>query len=258
MGHEIIRQKSPEEEELEAKQKVLSELEEEMASLQLELSTLESELQVFNAMYLNRFGEKFLLLDELKSKISAALAALHPEDQEKIREAQEAAQRAQETAEEVKDYVRPDFEEEKFVPSAELKALFHKVAKAVHPDLAVDEEDRKRRQQFMIEANKAYKSGDADRLQQILDAAEMSKPLEEGEDIGVKLIRVIRLISSVRNRMDAMKKDIDAVRSSDAYLLRADYEEQGDSPFDAIEKNLDHEIKELEDTLRSLEEQSQS
>ena len=84
MGHEIIRQKSPEEEELEAKQKVLSGLEEEMASLQLELSTLESELQVFNGTYLNRFGKKFLLLDELKSKISTAIVRLHPENQEKI------------------------------------------------------------------------------------------------------------------------------------------------------------------------------
>ena len=55
MGREIIRQKSPEE-ELEAKQKVLSELEEN-GILQLELSTLESRTQVFNAMYLNRLAK---------------------------------------------------------------------------------------------------------------------------------------------------------------------------------------------------------
>ena len=258
MGHDIIRQKSPEEEELEAKQKELSGLEEEMASLQLELSTLESELQVFNGTYLNRFGKKFLLLDELKSKISTAIVRLHPENQEKIKEAQQAAQRVQETEEEVNDYVRPDFEEEQFTPTVELKALFHKVAKEVHPDLSMEEDDRERRNKLMDEASKAYKAGDADRLQQILHTAEMSKPLEGGEDIGVKLIRIIRLISSLRTRIEAMKTDINTVRSSDAYLLLADYKEQGDSLFDAIEKNLDNEIKELEDTLRSLEEQSQS
>ena len=257
MSRDITRRKAPEEIELEAKQAELAAIEDEMASLQLEFSTLESELHVFNSLYLNHFGRKFLVLDELKSKIAAVFSALNPENKDAIREAQEAAECARETAEEVRDYVRPDYEEESFTPSPELKALFYKVAKAVHPDLAVDAEDRRRREQFMIEANKAYKNGDAERLQAILDAAEMSRPLEEGEDVGMKLVRLIRLIASARERMQAMRADIDSLQSSDAYGLCSEYQEQGESLFKSIEQNLDTEIKELEETLCAIGEKLQ-
>ena len=253
MSGEITRKKSPEEVELEAKQAELAAIEEEMSSLQLEFSTLESQLQAFNSQYLQRFGEKFLYLDELKAKIAAAYAALSPEDKEAVKEAQEAAEQARETAEEVGEYVRPDIEPEPFEPSADLKAKFREVAKAVHPDLAVDDPDRKRREQLMAEANTAYKEGDEKRLQEILDAAELSKPLEDGEDVGQKLVRLIRMISSARDRMQAIRSDIEAMQAGEASSLYGEYQDQGEQLFEAIEQNLDAEIKEFEGTLSSLE-----
>ncbi len=256
MSGEITRRKSPEEIELEAKQAELAAIEEEMSSLELDLSTLNSELLVFNASYLNRFGEKFLILDELKSKIAAVFAALSPENKDAVREAQEAAERVRETAEEVREYVQPGYKEESFAPTPELKSLFRAVAKAVHPDLAVDDEDRRRRERFMSEANNAYKAGNVERLQAILDAPEMSRPLDDGEDVGTKLVRLIRMIASAQDRMQAIREEIKSLKTGDAYGLYNDYQEQGDSLFDTISQNLDSKIRELKDTLNGLEEKT--
>ena len=252
MGSEITRKRSPEEVELEGKQDQLSSLEDELAALQEKLSSLEADLQSFNAQYLHRLGAKFLRLDELKHQISQAFATLSPDDQDAAEQAAEAEERVHETAEEVGEYVRPDFEEKPFVPTEELKSLFRKVAKAVHPDLAVDEDDRKRREQLMAEANRAYKELDADRLREIRDAAELSRPIESDEDVGRKLVRVIRLIASVQSRMSGMRAELERAKASNLWELKCVHEDEGDVVFKRIEQQLDSEIAELESTLTSI------
>ena len=253
MDSEITRKKSPEEVELEDKQDQLSSLEDELAALQEILSSLEADLQSFNAQYLHRLGVKFLRLDELKHQIAQAFATLSPEDQDILQQAAEAEERVRETAEEVGEYVRPDYEAKPFVPTEELKSLFREVAKAVHPDLAVDEDDRKRREQFMMEANRAYKEQDADRLREIRDAAELSRPLESNADVGEKLVRVIRLVASVKARINGLKAEAEQARATELWELKCAYEAEGDAVFTRIEQQLDSEIAELESTLTSLQ-----
>ena len=252
MGSEITRKRSPEEVELEGKQDQLSSLEDELAALQEKLSSLEADLQSFNAQYLHRLGVKFLRLDELKHQIAQAFATLSPDDQDAAEQAAEAEERVHETAEEVGEYVRPDFEEKPFAPTEELKSLFREVAKAVHPDLAVDEDDRKRREQLMAEANRAYKELDADRLREIQDAAELSRPIESDEDVGRKLVRVIRLIASVQSRMSGMRAELERAKASSLWELKCAHEDEGDVVFKRIEQQLDSEIAELESTLTSI------
>jgi hypothetical protein len=49
-----------------------------------------------------------------------------------------------------------------------IKELYRKVAKAIHPDLSSDDEERTWRQKLMAEANNAYANEDGDSLQSIL------------------------------------------------------------------------------------------
>jgi TPR repeat protein len=53
-----------------------------------------------------------------------------------------------------------------------LKALFRKIAKRVHPDLARSDADRSKREHLMKEANAAYEKGNLDRLTSILEELE--------------------------------------------------------------------------------------
>lgn len=50
-----------------------------------------------------------------------------------------------------------------------LKSLYREVAKRVHPDFAIDEVDRRRRERFMKEANAAYGKNDFGTLRRILE-----------------------------------------------------------------------------------------
>jgi TonB family protein len=53
-------------------------------------------------------------------------------------------------------------------PSPELKQLWIRVLKRVHPDLAIDEQDRMRCERLTKLANEAYQAGDAEALKAVL------------------------------------------------------------------------------------------
>ena len=53
-------------------------------------------------------------------------------------------------------------------PSPELKQLWIRVLKRVHPDLAIDEQDRVRCERLTKLANEAYQSGDEEALRAVL------------------------------------------------------------------------------------------
>src|ERR1700721_2152381 len=53
-------------------------------------------------------------------------------------------------------------------PSPELKQLWIRVLKRVHPDLAIDEQDRIRCERLTQLANEAYQAGDLEALRAVL------------------------------------------------------------------------------------------
>src|ERR1700689_5029005 len=53
-------------------------------------------------------------------------------------------------------------------PSPELKQLWIRVLKRVHPDLAIDEQDRVRCERLTKLANEAYQAGDEEALRAVL------------------------------------------------------------------------------------------
>ena len=59
-------------------------------------------------------------------------------------------------------------ESEMDMPSPELKQLWIRVLKRVHPDLAIDEQDRIRCEQLTKLANEAYQAGDLEALRAVL------------------------------------------------------------------------------------------
>src|SRR5271156_5593693 len=54
------------------------------------------------------------------------------------------------------------------IPSPELKQLWIRVLKRVHPDLAIDEQDRIRCERLTQLANEAYQAGDLEALRAVL------------------------------------------------------------------------------------------
>ena len=222
MSAHIARMETPEERELGQKLSALAALETELAQRELDLATLRAELRAFEGRYLRIVGARYAELDEIKALIAEAQARLNP----KNTATQQQASRARAQAEEsgwATGSVKVLQQQHEFKPSDQLKSLYREIAKRVHPDLATDEENRTRRHELMAEANRAYEEGDEARLQRILREWECSPESVKGDGPGADLVRVIRKIAQVEERLRTIETEIAQLEESDLYKLWVEF-----------------------------------
>jgi len=97
----------------------------------------------------------------------------------------------------------------------------------------------------MAEVNKAYEEGDVERLITILRDWATSPEAIEGEDIGSKLVRTIRMNDRIKRRMTQIEKEIKDLMRPDLYELKLKVEEAEKGGRDLIGEmaaQLDTEI----------------
>jgi hypothetical protein len=217
MKSELVRRLTPEEEELAAKREELARLESELADQELLLASLKAELAAFEGLYLRRVGVLYAELDEWNARLAELRAeqAATPEAKAEAAEARTQATEAYSTAHGEAAEVQP------FTPSPELKRLYREAAKRVHPDTAIDEKDRARRERLMKEVNAAYVAGDEDALQRILADLDASPDAVQGSGVGADLIRVLRQLKQVRNRIAAIEVEVTSLSETDLAKLKA-------------------------------------
>ena len=251
---ELEKTRTPEEQELHEKLQELSALESELTQKELDLATLTAELLALESRYIRVVGGKYAELDRINAEIAEFLASQEPEDLHAQSEAQAARQKAEDSAREAGEMIEPS-KVETFKPTKELKELYRKIAKMIHPDLAVDEEEYERRTKIMAEVNKAYEEGDVERLEAILSEWETSPEFIEGEDVGSRLVRAIRMIARVKRRIKQIEKDIKQLMQSDLYELKLKVdaaENEGKDLIEEIVEKIDNEILKTREYLKTL------
>src|SRR5262245_26172751 len=141
---------TPEELELNKKRKVLERLKDRLATDEEEMAEIRAELEQFETNYKMQVGRLYAELDEIDAQIAEEEAKLNPQDEEIKRRAEEARERAAESA------ASTDAAEEsaenctfKWQPTTEAKKAYHSLAKMIHPDLALNAEERERRHALM-------------------------------------------------------------------------------------------------------------
>ncbi|MEJ2606904.1 MAG: hypothetical protein P8Z41_09545 [Anaerolineales bacterium] len=254
MKDKIEKAKTPEEKELNDKISELNSLETELAQKELDLATLMAELQALDSRYLRIVGAKFLELDQIKAEIAEYLATQQPENFAAQEEAKQARERADQTARDTGDISEPK-KVEAFEPTKEIRELYREIAKKIHPDLAIDEKDRERRTKVMAEVNQAYREGDYERLETILREWETSPEAIEGEDVGSRLVRTIRMIARVSERINQIEQEFQRLHSTPIYELKIKVEEassQGRDLFMEMVEQVEIEIEEAREHLNSL------
>ena len=232
MNIEISRDKTPEEKELQKKLLELNEFETELAQSELDLATLQAELHSFESIYLHTVGVRLAEFDEIVAQIAEAEACLKPKDNRRWEKAAQARAEAQESQEATE--LNNKIKKEKFKPSEDLKKLYREIAKHIHPDLAVDGEERIRRHELMAEVNSAYEKGDEIKLRAILDEWESSPESIKGEGTAAELIRVIRKIAQVEKRLHSIESEISQLEESDLYQLKIKVEKAEDEGRDLL------------------------
>jgi hypothetical protein len=217
MPSEIVHRLSPEEEELAAKRDELALLEAQLADEELALASAKADLAAFEGLYLRRVGVLYAELDEWNARLAELRA-----EQVHTPEAQTGAAEARSQAEESYSATHGDAAEvEPFTPSPELKSLYREAAKRVHPDTATDEKDRAQRERLMKEVNAAYAAGDVDGLRRVLANLENSPDAVQGAGVGADLVRVLRQMRQLRDRLTEIAKEMAGLAGTEIANLKA-------------------------------------
>lgn len=251
----LTRRLTPEEQELEKKRRELAALEAELAERELDLATIQAELNGFEREYLRVVGVRYAALDEIEAEIAKYLTFLNPKDSVTRKQAEEAWAKAQDSKCAASENVTDIELSRDFKPSESLKKLYREVAKRFHPDLTTDETERQWRQKIMAEANQAYEYGDEERLKAILEEWENSPESVQGEGIAAELIRTIRKIAQVQERLKKIEADIEALKRAALYQLREKViaaQQEGRNLLGEMADQIDEEIAAAKVRLEEL------
>jgi hypothetical protein len=212
---------TPEELELNKKQKLLERLKDRLADREEEMTELRAELDQFEVNYKMDVGRLYAELDEIEAQIAEEEVKLAPDDEEIKHKAEEARCRAAESA------AAKEAAEEiaegcafKWQPTAAAKKAYHNLAKMIHPDLALDAGERERRHELMAKLNDAYSAGDQNLLNKLVDEYRDSPDLVRGDSVGDELIRSIRQISQVKTRLRELREEKFKAELSELFILR--------------------------------------
>ena len=226
MDGELVHSASEEKKQLEEKKQELTDLEFTLAQRELDLATFQAELETFERHYMQVVGMRQQELDRIEAQIVEYAASL------------EAIQN--------------------FAPSLTLKQLYRDIAKQIHPDLATDPEERRRREALMAEVNRAYAAGDVERLQQLFQNWQESPESIQGDDTSAELQRTIRKIAQSQSRLQSIEEQISNLESTDLFILlqkQQQVEQLGRNLLNEMANQLEQQIHSAQTRLQALKDQ---
>jgi hypothetical protein len=248
---------TPEDEHLASQDRLLAELTEELATTEAEFASIRIALANFRLSYLARFAPLYADLDRLEAEILRLAAERTPPGAPEAGAAKARAEAAEARAHESESAAEGAEEDPgiRCEPSAEIRALYRKVAKAVHPDLAGDDEDRGRRTRLMAAASQAYADGDEAALRRILDGEAARPDAIKGDETGARLVRALRQIAQVRARLAdlvALRAALEADPMWQLFDTLRAASERGEDPLEQTEKDLRRRIGSARAQLAAL------
>ncbi|MET9519665.1 J domain-containing protein [Streptomyces sp. NPDC002994] len=155
--------------------------EQALIEFEIAVETFRVEVENFSRLHHQKLGPMYARLDELDAQIAEATAARtgDPEDRRKADEARAVVMPMPGVEELFHDWMDSDglspeasamltgqsVQPPKRVrPTEEARKLYRELARKAHPDLAQDEAERGRRDEFITRVNAAYGRGDVDQL----------------------------------------------------------------------------------------------
>ncbi|NWJ46052.1 MAG: hypothetical protein HXX08_09260 [Chloroflexi bacterium] len=253
----IIQAQSAEAEELARKKVELAELESRLVQLEQDLATIEAELREFENLYLSIVGKKLAELDALTAQIAEIVARQQPFNPVATETAEQARAKAQESAQATEEAQERVEKQPKFQPSEDIKQLYRKAAKLIHPDLADNESEREKRTRLMAEVNRCYAEGNAAGLQQILEHWQDSAESVPGAVTKAELERILRKIAHVKNRIAEIETTLSQLKESEIYTLKLQSEAAKAEGIDLLQvmaEQLSVEIEQARIQLTQLQE----
>ncbi|QIP85577.1 hypothetical protein GLX30_17760 [Streptomyces sp. Tu 2975] len=157
-----------------------------LIEFEIAVETFRVEVENFSRLHHQKLGPMYARLDELDAQIAEARAARSgdPEDLRKAQEARALVLPMPGVDELFHDWMdseglspeaaamltdQPVQAPKRVRPSEEARKLYRELARKAHPDLAQDETERARRDEFIARVNAAYGLGDAAKLKELAE-----------------------------------------------------------------------------------------
>lgn len=158
--------------------------EQALIEFEIAVETFRVEVENFSRLHHQKLGPMYARLDELDAQIAEAWAARtgDPEDLRKAQEARAIVMPMPGVEELFHDWMdsdglspeaaamlteQPVRPPKRVRPSEEARKLYRELARKAHPDLAPDEKERTRRDEFIARVNAAYGRGDVAMLKEL-------------------------------------------------------------------------------------------
>ncbi|MFJ6571461.1 hypothetical protein ACIQNU_29035 [Streptomyces sp. NPDC091292] len=160
--------------------------EQALIEFEIAVETFRIEVDNFSRLHHQKLGPMYARLDELDARIAEAKAARSgdPEDRRKADEARARVMPMPNVEELFHDWMdsdglspeaaamlteQPVRPPQRVRPSDEARKLYRELARKSHPDLAQDDKERDRREEFIARVNAAYARGDEALLRELAE-----------------------------------------------------------------------------------------
>lgn len=218
-------------------------LEKRISELESEKAEIEREIHEFNLRHEQELGPILEEILEIQAERKRRQAEENPKNEEAQAEAEEAEEEYEQysrAVEEAQEEERIDLTEEQ---KERLNELHRQASKKCHPDMV--EEDRKEEaERVFVELQEAYERNDLDEVERIANQIEsglaFGRRTQEIDEVEKLEAEVERL----RQWAEELEKEIDALRSSNAYQKLSDVENL-DEYFDQQKERLEDELERL-------------
>ncbi|MEU6481630.1 hypothetical protein ABZ858_33090 [Streptomyces sp. NPDC047017] len=241
--------------------------EQALIEYEIAVETFRVEIENFSRLHHQRLGPLYARIEELDARIAEARAA-RSGDPEDLRAAREARARLApvpgveellhgwmdgdglfpEAAAMLTDQpVRPP---QRVRPSEEARGRYRELVRKAHPDLAQEDGERERREEFMTRVNAAYARGDENELREL--AAEWAAgpaPAEHLPSRGEELYARLEWLSRRKEMLTLVAKELED--SALAAMLRLAPDDP-DGLLDEIGARLRDDVAQRETELAAL------
>jgi hypothetical protein len=241
----------PEEIELAKKRRLVERLAERLADAEEEIADLRAELERFEARYTMDVGRLYAEQDEIDAQIAEEELKLVPDDEEIKKRVEELRRLAEESAARAK--AAEEKEAETWEPTPEARRAYHELARSIHPDLVLDADEKQRRHSLMADLNRAYSSGDQEKLKRFAAELRVSPDAVKGATVGDGLVRAIRQISQIRKRLTAIDREKRETATSELFILHTKAIEETAAGRDMLKQMAERAKTHITKTRRRLE-----
>jgi len=199
----------------------VTDLEAQLAGRASELARMRADLDTFRIKYRRQVGLLHEELDRLELELAEAELGVIQ------------ARIGADTETPLNEPTSPLDSAPKYTTDA-IRKLFRDVAKAIHPDLAEDDEARDRRHALMVAANRAYALGDEEQLRLILQAWERSPESVKGTDQEAMRQRLERRIAQIDDQLTRLDADRSLMQETSLWKLKAMVDDEASKGRDLI------------------------